>query len=524
MKTLSQFLTETKNYLQEAKLSEANLEKAVNLFVSLFEKKIGTKLYRFGGPKGYTEIKNGIGILFFYDVKKAIRFNYSAGSLDSITLWDSYKLGEKGDRTISFEELNLMQAARTLIDIISKNIKSGTITVIPEETKIKSRPGSYLSEAKRITPLYAAELIIQKLSNYPGGFKSDSVPMYAIKEILYDAGFQVPIEIRNYKGIRGRFNLDAIKADPNTAKPSVGNEPEYPVSVSSGDSISSNTVSINQDITANTLSNAVETGILNPNIKQEMDDPESLFGIMRNLVQVVCRKSRNSLIIYGGPGTGKTFTVLQTVKDEGLVKNDDFFIVKGKITTSELYRTLFMHREGKLLIFDDTDSVWADKDAANILKAALDSYEERTVSWFSPRTFNVSKLTDDEKDAYNEELDLQIGDPESRMKFPSEFLYNGRIIFISNLSYDKFDSAVLTRAAKIDMTLTDKQMFKRMEGILDHLGDKSVPKAVKREILEFLRQENTSGKLQGVSMRTFVAASDLYKSGLPNWKDLLGYI
>lgn len=219
-----------------------------------------------------------------------------------------------------------------------------------------------------------------------------------------------------------------------------------------------------------------------------------------------------------------TFTVLQTVKEEGLSKNEDFFIVKGKITTSELYRTLFMHREGKLLIFDDTDSVWADKDAANILKAALDSYEERTVSWFSPRTFNVSKLTDDEKDAYNEELDLQIGDPESRMKFPSEFLYNGRIIFISNLSYDKFDSAVLTRAAKIDMTLTDKQLFKRMEGILDHLGDKSVPKAVKREILEFLRQENTSGKLQGVSMRTFVAASDLYKSGLPNWKDLLGYI
>jgi hypothetical protein len=219
-----------------------------------------------------------------------------------------------------------------------------------------------------------------------------------------------------------------------------------------------------------------------------------------------------------------THTVIETLKSEGLSKNQDYFIIKGKITTSELYRTLFMHRNGKIVVFDDCDAVWGDKDAANILKAALDSYDERTISWFTRQTFNVSTLTDSEKDEYFDEVDASLSDPEARVKYPSEFPYNGRIIFISNLSYKQFDSAVLTRSAKIDMTLTQDQMFHRMEMILQHLGDNSVSMEVKHEILEFLKGESATGALQGVSMRTYVAAEDLYKSGLPNWKELLSFV
>ena len=220
-----------------------------------------------------------------------------------------------------------------------------------------------------------------------------------------------------------------------------------------------------------------------------------------------------------------TFVVTQTLKKEGLTKGKGWYLVKGKISTSALYQMLFMHRKDDILCFDDTDNIWKDQEAANILKAALDSGDERIISWVSPRTTNVSLLSDAEKEKINDEIDIKFrSEPEGTHKLPSEFEYQGRIIFISNLTYDKFDSAVLTRSAKIDMTLTRDQMFMRMESILAEMGDSSVPLSTKKEILGFLRTQSDIGALSDVSMRTYVAAEDLYKSGLPNWKELLDYV
>jgi hypothetical protein len=276
------------------------------------------------------------------------------------------------------------------------------------------------------------------------------------------------------------------------------------------------------------MSDAVQAGLDSPNVQKEMEDPNTLFGIMSDLVKLVRRGNRNALLIYGGPGTGKTYTVTETLKKEGYEKNRDWFLVKGRITTPSLYQTLFMHREKHLLVFDDTDSIWNDDDAANVLKAALDSYEERTISWMTKQTVNVSLMTEGEKEAFCQEVDAELAanpNESYKVKLPSEFEYRGRIIFISNLPYKKFDTAVLTRSAKIDMTLTDAQMFYRMKSILSTLGDPKVPLNVKEEIFEFIKTSSETGAAASApSMRTYVAAEDLYKSQLPNWRELLNYV
>ena len=135
-------------------------------------------------------------------------------------------------------------------------------------------------------------------------------------------------------------------------------------------------------------------------------------------------------------------------------------------------------------------------------------------------------MTDESKEEFNQRLDDKLlVDPDDRsIKFPSSFDFEGRIIFISNLTKDKFDEAILNRSAKIDMTLTKEQVFMRMEGIIDQLGSKDVPKDVKLEILDFLKQQTFAGIMTNVSMRTYVAAEDLYRSGLPNWRELLDYV
>jgi hypothetical protein len=507
--------------LNEAKISSKNLEKAVSIFNKLLAKKLSTKFYRFGGPNGYSAISNGIGLLFFYDGKKAIRYNYIDGEIQSITLWDNFKLGSKGNKTIDLGNIGLLQSAYKLLDIFGQGVPGGSFMVTAE---IGVKESKTLFEAKRIKPDAFIELVKK---NLPGGISINSVPFGVMSDIAHSNGYLVPSSIQGLKvpgtkGYNARYNFGGDQEPDLKAK---GFQDMAAISVHSGDSNTSTDISPNQDKTAKRLTSQIDHAVKNPDKEAERKDPNTLFGLMAGLVKVIARKARNSLIIYGSPGTGKTFEVTKTLNDEGLQEDKDYFFVKGKITPAALYKLLYMHREGDIIVLDDTDSVWGDKEAANILKAALDSYDKRVISWESTRTAPVTKMSKLELEMYMRELDGELQEnPETKKKLPSKFPYEGRIIFISNLTGDEFDSAVLSRSAKIDMTLTTEQILLRIEKLLPFLGDKNVPLNVKKEIFEYLKTEVVERRIEYPNMRTFVAAIDLYKSGLPNWKELLEFV
>lgn len=516
-----------KKFFTEAKVSESKLEKVVDIFLRLIKRKLSTsEFFRFGGPKGAVEIAGGKGLLYFYNKSKAIRFNYVGGEIASISLWNSFKLGQSADYTVDLSSLGLMQSSKLLMKIMD-NPKVGSFEITPNPFLKESYEGekeSLIVEATRIRPAEFLELA--QNSFLPDDEDITSLSWETISDIAAESGFQVPGAVRSTrvagtKGIRSRFDLTKLASSKKS-----GSEASHRVTVSKGDKQTRGFTSVNGSKGISGMASTAKQAIVDPNVKEEMKNPDSLFGIMKNLVQLVARKSRNSLVIYGGPGTGKTYTVTETLKSEGMKKGEDYIIVKGKITTAALYNMLFLHRHGSMLVFDDTDSVWGDADAANLLKAALDSYDERTISWVTNRTINVSRMTDQQKLDFADQVESDlIAEPgNKKIKLPSEFLFNGRIIFISNLTYEKFDSAVLTRSAKIDMSLTDEQMFFRIKSVLPHLGDPNVDINVKEDILEFIKGQNASGALKEPSMRTFVAAEDTYKSGLPNWKDLLAYL
>ena len=518
--------------LDEAKVSGKNVEKAIDIFVRLLQKKLGTKLYQFGGKGHSVEIKGGIGFLFLYGSDhSAIRFNYISGDITSLTLWDRFSLDKKGDRTISFENMGLLSAGKKLIDVIAsdQSKKTGTIYfAVNEETSIDPEEEEKLiAEAARITPKEAAQIIFDEIGR-------DRVALSRMKykeisDILKGQGYSIPSGIKNVKtsvtGVSGVvYDLAAILFDDVTG------DSQASITIRSGDPITSGkSAAIDRSgmDRADKMNSAVKQIINDPTPQQmeEMADKvDSLFHDMTSLVKVVCRGARNALFIYGLPGGGKSFLVMKTLKEEGLKRNKDFIIAKGKITTAELYRTLFMHRQkNKIIVFDDIDSVFATPDSSNLLKAALDSTDERYISWFTRQTFNVSRLDDDEREAYNQEVDAAIDDPESRIKFPSEFLYEGRVIFISNLNASKVEPAILNRAASINMDLTFEEMLYRIESILEHLGNPSVPMSKKKEILDFIKTDEGTIRKKGISMRTYVAAEDLYLSGLPDWQRIMKY-
>lgn len=149
------------------------------------------------------------------------------------------------------------------------------------------------------------------------------------------------------------------------------------------------------------------------------------FRYLHDLAGSAARGEIRALIAAGGPGIGKTWSiteVLTAIKSQNKIR---FKKISGKITPIELFKYLYYYRGPKdVLLIDDADSLFFTEDGLNLLKAALDSLDERIITWRS----NTALLVD------NDDNDI-----------PREFDYEGSVIFISNLDFDRIISGTPSR-------------------------------------------------------------------------------
>lgn len=219
------------------------------------------------------------------------------------------------------------------------------------------------------------------------------------------------------------------------------------------------------------------TAIAAPMIQAPAFTINERFSFMDELIDMVIKKAAKSILITGMGGVGKTYAVIQRLKTANLVDcvtvapsisdldeidvedsedemeskalaemnrpTGDYVVVKGKATPKALYRLLYENRN-RMIVFDDCDSVLRDDNSVNLLKSALDTYEDRWISWRSEQAFGESDL-------------------------PQSFKFNGTIIFISNLEQHAVDEAVRTRCFKVDVSMSNEQRVERMKGVLENV-------------------------------------------------------
>ena len=233
------------------------------------------------------------------------------------------------------------------------------------------------------------------------------------------------------------------------------------------------------------------------------------FGFVSDMVNMLVKGDQASVVISGPGGLGKSHTVTKALNDAGMrdVTLLDEFEVGGKINTSKsyrvikgystpkgLYRTLYENKDG-VVVFDDCDSVLKDPVSLNLLKGALDSYSRRVISWRA--------------DMRDEEL-------------PQSFEFKGRVVFISNLSSDSMDQAIITRSMAVDLTMTTKQKVERMRHIVseaDFLPEYS--KQEKADALDLI--DSLQEDVKELSLRTLIQTTKIRKSSGAKWKDLAEY-
>lgn len=235
------------------------------------------------------------------------------------------------------------------------------------------------------------------------------------------------------------------------------------------------------------------------------------FDFVTELTTMVATRATPSAIITGQGGLGKSFTVVKALNECGLEdktlalcdaavgttmnNSKSYTVVKGYSTAKGLYRTLYENKDS-IVVFDDCDSILKDAVAVNLLKAALDSYSRRIIS------YNADIKDDD---------------------LPRTFEFTGGIVFISNMSQEKFDTALKSRSMNVDLSMTTEEKIERMEALVtfpDFMPEFTVStKKVAIETIKKYKDETAE-----LSLRSLIKVTKIVDAKTPSWEKLARYV
>ena len=219
------------------------------------------------------------------------------------------------------------------------------------------------------------------------------------------------------------------------------------------------------------------------------------FDFMASLIRMVIDNVTCSLVITGSGGLGKTSSVFRALKEAGLNKDADFTLLKGYSTPRGFYEFLYRHN-GELIIVDDCDSVFDTETGVNILKGALDSFDDRSVCWQARESNRVEDSV------------------------PAKFEFTGRIIFISNRSQEDVPQPIRSRSMNIDLTMNVAERLDRIAFLLPNLASREgLTMAQAQEAYDLV--EANKAIIRDINIRTMVMTLRVRKTAhIDNWANL----
>lgn len=257
--------------------------------------------------------------------------------------------------------------------------------------------------------------------------------------------------------------------------------------------------------------------------EQIVDRVNKRFNVMDRLVDGMMKNVIRSMIISGGPGIGKSYGLEKKLRKAHKEKQLQYTIIRGTVSAPGLYQALYQARNGGVVVLDDSDSIFNDEQAFNILKAALDSTNQRTLAWRKQSSWVYDVFSEGESD--------EPVDNEGR--FPNEFDFEGAVVFITNLNFREIANkgtrlsphfgALLSRSMYLDLTLHSlRSRILRIKDVFHNSMRKSLDLTEEQgdEILNYVL--DNADRLDELSLRMVKHISDAYKLG-DDWKENIEY-
>ena len=233
------------------------------------------------------------------------------------------------------------------------------------------------------------------------------------------------------------------------------------------------------------------------------------FEILEDMTRAVKKGDVRAMIVTGPPGVGKSFGVEKVLSKHDVFANvaqdsklKKYEVVKGAMSAIGLYKKLYEFSDKKcILVFDDCDSVLLDDLSLNILKAALDSNQKRTIHWNT-----------------DSRLLRQEG-------VPNSFEFKGGAIFITNIKFDHVKSkklkdhleAIESRCHYLDLTIdTEREKLLRIKQVVEQHGmldNHELDDSAKQEVVDYIIAN--ARRMRELSLRMVLKVADI-RASMPN--------
>lgn len=248
------------------------------------------------------------------------------------------------------------------------------------------------------------------------------------------------------------------------------------------------------------------------NMQESMQDIDlrlrNTFKVLEKVAQGIVSGNIRAAIVSGAAGCGKTYTLercLTRAESSGLI---NYQSVRGSMSAIGLYKQLYeCSTERNVLMIDDCDSIFADIDALNLLKASLDTGRSRRVHWNKE-----SRVLDDEG-------------------VPRSFEFNGAVVFITNIDFCRevdaekkmtpHYKALMSRTMYVDLGIHSKRE------VLVRIGQVVFSESFMREV-EITREQAKSmlkwltanhQRVRTLSIRTVLQLASLIKTD-EDWESM----
>lgn len=247
---------------------------------------------------------------------------------------------------------------------------------------------------------------------------------------------------------------------------------------------------------------AKAAGVEDDKIQEESEPVKQLATYLQEMkyyLSMVTKNIQPGLMVCGAPGIGKTYNVLQFLKNNAYVNKVNLRIIKGACTAVELYTELFkMRKKGDILLIDDADTLVGPKapeDTLSILKAALDSTSMgpgKLVTYKSSRRI-VTTSQDDE------------------YQIPQEFYYNGSIIILTNYNIGQIDAALKGRVFSQNIKTNNVEILKYIKTLLKNIEPESLSLLSKIKAYDYLMDIAKQNVDMEISIRSFITCAKIYE-------------
>ena len=496
------------NSISEA-FKKQDVEKVTELVRRILSKKLG-KVTRLRGIENFKKANGlvGVGIkLAIQSLLLVIRINFVQNKISGFNSGQTLKSNDNPSSSIHSIDIyqdNLIQPAYT-IDLLGANIN----TILGSLIQVLKNPKAHLETSNKSE----SSRISSRISKGKNRFSEEE------EKDLYNSN--------NYS--KAITYLKQLEPDSDEAKQLQELIDRYLNKEIKSQVLGNLMQGIKAEVKAKKAQKEVSSESKKMNkFNVEFSDPKEIFKDLENLISTVVRGRTSSLVVAGSPGIGKTETIriqLNDIVKKPGSKVTDYKYFKGSTSALGLYRMLFQYRNDYLLVFDDLDSIWEDAESVNLLKAALDSSKVKEITWnsTSSQIANVFTMSENEREEYNASVDEMMLDPTKtgKVKFPNQFTFRSKVVFITNLYEHELDSAIKSRSYVINIHLKPEDVISRIEDILPKLGDpEEDTMEIKQKVLAVYSKKIKTNPNIVISIRGFMNALNMYQSGIDDWERL----